>query len=365
MKITSKAKEFIRCVNLLKSVVPIRSPLPSITGILVVKDGPVMIAMNWQSGMSVTLDAEVDLGGVESCIIPGRKVIDICNKIKVDNDDVAILEIGDNNATLKISKSRFTLKTLPLEHFPAFPAVPDTAKHYILGDDLVRLLKNTVYATSGDQSKLYVCGVFLKGSGGRLTAIATDVRRFAVASVPYEGEVTGVLVPTKFARVMISTFQPGDMWLTVADNQLVCGQGDTVITSLLYEDRFPEEGPNKMIELVKAYTKSTTCSKAELVNAVDMALLLGNPVDNKIKLEASDKLNVSASHDAGGADSVVAAEISGSMEPTGIKGTFVKNVLAVLDSESVVMRYDNPGGAFLIHAQDDDSVLGIIAPMRL
>lgn len=369
MKITCKAKEFIRCVNLLKSVVPLRSPMPAITGILVVKDGPTMRASNARSGMSVTLDADVDLvaldGDVEAYILPGRKVIDICNKIKITDDDMVDLDIVDDKAILQISKSRFMLGVLPGEQFPMFPAVPDTAKHYIPGDGLVQLLKNTVYATSGDQSGSFRCGVYLDVSDGELIAVATDARRFAIASIPYEQEFAGVLVPAVFAKVMISTLQVGDMWLTVDGNQLVCGQGDTVWVTLLYEAMFPDEAYSTVIGSVNALTKSTTCSKSDFANAVDLALLLCNPIENKIQLDTSDGLNVRASHDVGGAENLVDAEILGVMEPTGMNGVFVKNILATLNGDNIVMKYDNPGSGFAIHVQGDESVLGVLSPMHL
>ncbi len=369
MKITCSAKEFIRCVNLLKSVVPLRSSLPAVTGILVIKDGPVMIANNMRSGMSVTLDAEVDLaarldGREESCIVPGRKVIDICNKIKVNDDDDVVLEAYDDyeEATLRISQSRFTLKTLPGDQFPAFPAVPDTDKYLLSGDDLVHVLKSTVYAASSDQSRVSLCRVYLKGFDGKLTAMATDAKRFASASMPYDGLFEGIAIPAEFAKIMINTFRSGDVWLTVANNQLVCGQGDTVITSLLYEETFPEEESNRIVASVKAYSTSVTCSKSDFANAVDMALLLSNPLVSKIQLSGDKALNVSASHNIGGALNIVDAEIVGSMEPIYLNGVFVKNILATLGGEKVVLKYGSPLEPFLICSDDD--VLGVVMPMR-
>ena len=364
MRITTKAKEFIRCVNLLKSVVPTRSPMPAIMGILI-KTDMTMIANNMRSGISVTLVGEQSLEGYLgdplSWILPGRKVIDICSKIKVDNDTVVTLDLSDDQkATLKVGRSRFTLKTLPGEQFPAFPDVPDTEKHYIPGADLVSVLKNTVYAVSSDQSEVYLCGVYLKGLDGQLRAMATDKKRFAVVSVPYDQEFDGVVIPTEFVRIMISAVEEGDVWFTVADNQIVCGQGDTILTALLYAEVFPEEQVVAMIDMVNAYSSHLVCSKADLANAIDTALVLSNPlVANRIMLNASDSsIYVSTGHEAEGAVNVVEAELTGPMEPTYLNGVFVKNVLATLD-DTITIKHGGKSQPVLVRS---GGVYGIIQP---
>lgn len=367
MKITVKAKEFIYKVNLLRNVVPAKSPLPVLTGILVSSD-MTMIANNSRTGLSVKLHGEQSLEGYlgdpPSYVIPGRKIIDICNKIKVDDDDIATLDFNDDKMVFKVGKSRFTLRTLPADQFPAFPAIPDTDRCTMPGEDLVRLLKSTVYAVSTLQVRMFLCGVFLKGSEGVLTAMATDQIRFAIASMSYDVEFPGVVIPTEFAKVMISTLRPDtDVWLTVADNQLVCGQDDIVMTSLLIAEKFPEETPNKVVVDVKAYSNSTICKLSDFSNAIDMALLLANPLAaNRIMLNSGDGvLNITANAEVGEALNVVDAEISGAMESTYFNGAFVKNVLNVLDGEKVTIKYTDHRQPVLI---SNENTLGIIVPLQ-
>lgn len=363
MKITVDTKQFVNKVNLLKRVIPSRTPLPALKGILVRSD-MTMVGNNMRSGMSVKLVAEQSTEGdtPPSYIIPSR-IVDICGKLK--SDGTLSLDFANDSVTIKVDGSKFKLKTMPGEDFPDFPDVPDTDKHYIAGNELVGLLRSTVHSVAVEQLHAFLCGVFLKGTNGVLTAMATDRKRFAVATMPYDGEFEGIVIPTEFVKVMIGTITNEDVWLTVANNQLVCGQGDVVLTSLLIAETFPEEQPNKAVEITKAYEHSTTCSMSEFNHAVDMALLLSNPeTSNRVIINSSDgALSVAASSDVGGALNLINAEVDGVLQNACLNGLFVKGILSTLSGENLILKYAGATHPILIHSDGDDSVLGILMTM--
>ena len=101
---------------------------------------------------------------------------------------------------LTAGTARFTLPTLPVEEYPALPAVPDTVL-LVEGDALADAVAQSVVAAGTDDTLPALTGVQMILEGSRLTLAATDRYRFAVRELTVKP--TGTLPdakPVKKAR---------------------------------------------------------------------------------------------------------------------------------------------------------------------
>jgi len=365
MKVTCNAKEFVENISLLKGVVPGHSPMPVLAGILLQGSDSVitLTGSKLENAMRVEMAAEIE-GEVEPLVLPGRKLIDICGKLPLEPDAVVVLEQQGAVVKLKYKRSTFTLHTQAPDEFPEFPAMPETDMS-IPVDILKEVLSRTVIAVSTNRVRPMICGVYLKCEDTILTAVATDVKILVMATASYGFDFAGVIVPANAVKNILRVFSEGDMWLSVSNNQLICGQNGKTVSSLLIESEFVNEACDSLVAL--DWQDTFECDRVELLNAVESACLLSHKEYALLKLSAdgdalvieSDLVNV------GGSRQVVSAEFQGGMEPIGLNGIYLRKVLTDLSCERVKIGHGNPTDPLTLISVGNENYKCVIVPMQL
>jgi DNA polymerase-3 subunit beta len=337
--------------------------MPVLAGILLQGGGDTitLTGSKLESAMRVGLGAEIE-GEVQPIVLPGRKLIDVCGKLEPDGK--VVLERKDTVVKLKYKRSVFTLRTHEPDQFPTFPEKPDTDMS-IPAETLKDVFDKTIIAVATEKSRPMICGVYLKCDGKTLTAVATDSKFMVWATAPHDHDFEGIIVPSESVRNIARVFTAGDMWLSVSNNQLICGQADKTVSSLLIEAEYVAY--KTYLDLVVKYEASFECDREELLGAVENACLLSDALHSQIVLSGggdtliveSDLVNVGGSHNQ------VAANFQGTMERTGLNGTYIRKVLTSLDCERVEIGHGNPVEPISLFPVGSDDYKCVIVPMRL
>jgi hypothetical protein len=128
--------------------------------------------------------------------------------------------------------------------FPPFPAASE-AKHFsVKATDLRRLVAQTAFAASRENSQYARAAVLFRVGGGRLELVATDARRLAMARCPVEGdERAAAMIPVGMAKMLTMMLSEAakDETLSVAlgDRQAVFQYDHTTVATGLMEGEFP------------------------------------------------------------------------------------------------------------------------------
>jgi len=80
--------------------------------------------------------------------------------------------------------AEFTLLTLPPDDWPVLNIAPSAAAFRLECRQLQALFEKTRFAVSSDETRYYMCGVYLHHRGETLAAVATDGYRLALKTVP-------------------------------------------------------------------------------------------------------------------------------------------------------------------------------------
>jgi hypothetical protein len=94
---------------------------------------------------------------------------------------------------LTCGSSRFTLLTLPVEDYPALPAMPG-ASGSLRGDAFATAVAQVSIAAGRDDTLPVLTGVRLEIEGEKITMAATDRYRLAVRDLAWTPEQTGLSV---------------------------------------------------------------------------------------------------------------------------------------------------------------------------
>jgi DNA polymerase-3 subunit beta len=176
---------------------PARPPMQVLLGLLleVGDQGLEVSGFDYEVSSRVRLDAmAAETGRV---LVPGRLLSDIVRSLPAQPVD---LRVEGTRVVLTCGPARFTLPTLPVEDYPALPAMPETAGT-LDADVFAGAVAQVALAAGRDDTLPVLTGVRFEIEGDVLTLAATDRYRLAVRTLPWRPTSSDVsttaLVPAR------------------------------------------------------------------------------------------------------------------------------------------------------------------------
>lgn len=164
---------------------PTRPSVPVLAGLLLEADpegsggGTLRLSgFDYETSARADVPAEVAEGG--RALVSGRLLADICRALPAHQ---AELGLEGQRVTLTCGNARFTLQTMPVEDYPALPAMPGTAGT-VAADGFAHAVAQAVAAAGRDDMLPLLTGVRVEISGSAIALMATD--RFRASLVELE-----------------------------------------------------------------------------------------------------------------------------------------------------------------------------------
>lgn len=176
--------ELAQKINKIKNVVPKKTPMSVLQGILV-KDG-YLIANN----LEMTVKAKIE-GAEGECFIIPMKAFDLISNLP--NGEVEIISDG-NNITIKAAKIKNKYQTMDPAQFPE-TAIPEGEEQEIILDssELLESMKRVSYAVPAQSSNVIMTAMCLQAKDGYLNFVGLDGHVMAWDKVKYTGDFTLLL----------------------------------------------------------------------------------------------------------------------------------------------------------------------------
>jgi DNA polymerase-3 subunit beta len=183
--------------------------LPQLSGILMTtgSTGLTFSGFDYETSGQVTVAADVADDG--KVLVSGRLLADIARALPPKSVDVTL-----DGAKLSVicGTSRFSLQTMPVDEYPALPAMPGVAGS-IDGDAFQAAVNQAVTAAGRDDMLPVLTGVKLEIDGPRLALLATDRFRLSLREVewrPVQPDLTvSALVPARVLADTARSLAPG------------------------------------------------------------------------------------------------------------------------------------------------------------
>ncbi len=317
----------------------------------------------------VTVNAAVTRPG--RALVSGRLLTEIVKALPAHPVDVTL---DGAKVVLRCAGSRFTLQTMPMEEYPALPALPPLIG--TVGSDLfANAVWQVALAASRDATVPILSGVRVEITGRRLRMACTDRYRIAVRDLDWQptrpDAATVALVP---ARAMASMARSWGSGVEVAVHLAGDGGdpvvgfecGDRLAMSRLLEDHFLDY----LARFPTAYTgvaEVPTPAFTDAVRRVSLVAARHAPImlslrDGEIQLEA-------AAGEEAAALEVMPATFSGQHIRIAFNPHYLLDGLSAVDSDTVQMSFTAPGRPALLTGKSADgsapSYRYLLMPVRL
>jgi DNA polymerase-3 subunit beta len=376
LKASSPRKELLEGIQTVGKAVATRSSLPILTHVRIAsKDGKVsLMATDLEMWMEHTLPT-MTLAGDGAATAPARNFTELLAAMP-DADVEYTVEDDTNALRLRCNRANYKLLGLPADEFPLLPQVNEESRFVIDRAVLRDAIRQTIFATSSDETRAILTGVLVVFQGDSLKLVATDTHRLAVrdCAVKEGSGSASAIVPSRamgeLARIVGSG--DGEVIVTLSSNQIQFQipdekGGDTTLISRLIDGQFP----NYERVIPAQHTKKLTIERDPFAAAVKRAAIVARDSASRVVLrttEDGDRLTITAeSGSVGNAYEEVEVAREGDDSPVEIafNANYLSDVLGVLDSEGLHLELTEPLRPGLLRPSGDPDYLCVLMPMQV
>ena len=372
MKATIERATLLKCLSHVQSVVERRNTIPILSNVLIeaASDGSFkLMATDLDLQVTESLRAvSVEVAG--AITVSAHLLFDIARKLQ-DGSQVS-LETADNRMTVKAGRSRFSLPTLPRDDFPVIVEGDLPTSFELPATLLAQLIDRTRFAISTEETRYYLNGIFLHVSDEELRAAATDGHRLARYTIARPDGAEGmpdVIVPRKCVaelRKLLDEAQDSNVLIDLSASKVrftLGGETGVVLTSKLIDGTFPDYSrviPTGNDKLLRLDPKS-------FWQGVDRVATIATEKTRAVKMALEmDKVTLSVtSPDNGTAAEEVPADYKSAGFEIGFNATYLKDIRAQIDGDTVELHLADAGAPTLIRQDEKIPALYVLMPMRV
>lgn len=319
---------------------------------------------------SMITDLEVESKESGNIAVPAKILIETLKNLpeqpvtfSIDTSTYSI-EISSDNGHYKLAGENAT-------DFPKVPSVTPDFSVTMSTDVLHRAINNTIFATSNDELRPAMTGVYMNLSETNSTFVGTDghklirYRRVDVATT--NGNT--IIVPRKGLNMLKNTLPSENIEVTVDFNvsnaffhfgnlKMICRLIDERYPD--YENVIPSENPIRM-----------TIDRLEMLSSLKRISIYANKTTHQVRLKITGSELLISAEDldfANEANERLACEHDGDDIEIGFNSKFIIEMLSNLDTKQVELHLSAPNRAGLIIPKDQDEnedLLMLVMPVML
>lgn len=331
------------------------------------KDGVYLSATDLVSSVQRKVDVKPKTEG--AFIVPAASIVD---RVKSMPAGPVSLSLKESTLTIKAmgSPRKFTIQTGSADDFPKMPMVDTSVANKISKKDLLSLTRSVQNAVCDDPSRANVNSALLEWQDGKISMTATNGHALVHASTPLD--VVGgqeVMLPKtaidQLAKMLEQSKEQDadDVSISFNGSHATFKVGSAKFTTAIPEAKFP---PYQQI-VPKGRKDFIPVNRAKMIEsckAISVASEKG--IDGGIVFDVEGgKVKLSASSsDNGTAYDELPTEYAGAAKRVYLQAGLVVSNLANIAKEEVLLSIEGPLDMVTVSVKGDDSVMGLLMPIR-
>ncbi len=301
--------------------------------------------------------------------VPAKILIDT---LKALPQQPITFSVNEENWGIEITSSygKYKLAGENGADFPNIPA-PETVDTVKIGSQyLQECIAKTVFATSNDELRPAMTGVYFQIDFNKMTCVATDAHKLVKITTPnLVGEVATTFIIPKKALNLLKNALPAGETVTMSFNKANAffSFGTIHLVCRLIDARYPDynavipvDNPNLM-----------TVGRADLANSLKRIAIYANKTTNQVALDVTEKTLTVSAQDldfSNEATEQLPCTFEGNPMRIAFNAKFLAEMLGILDTEEVKMQLSTPSRAGILTPVEENSdfdILMLVMPVML
>ncbi|MEM9992076.1 MAG: DNA polymerase III subunit beta, partial [Bacteroidota bacterium] len=349
MKFSVSSAELLKQLQMAGGVIASNPVLPILEDFLFSIQNNVLTiaATDLETSITTAIDVMSDSDGTVA--IPAKILLET---LKALPQQPITFAINDDNFAIEITSAygKYRLAGENGEDFPSIPVTEEVEHISVQAPILTQAINKTLFATSNDELRPAMTGVFFQIEHGKLICVATDAHKL----VKYTNhEVTGnvnetFIVPKKALNLLKSALPSGDE-VTISFNKANAffEFGGTRLVCRLVDARYPDY--NAVIPIDNP--NLLTVNRADLQSSLKRIAIYANKTTNQVILNIEDTNLTISSQDldfSNEATEQIACTYSGEAVTIGFNAKFLIEMLNVLESDEIKLELSTPTRAGIL-----------------
>ena len=381
MKLVCSQAELNASLQLVSRAVAGRPTHPVLANVLLTADAATgrlsLTGYDLSLGIQTSLAASVEGSG--AITLPARLFSEIVSRLPADSPITLRCEEGGEQVEISSLSGSYQMRGMPAEDFPDLPLAQSGNPIRLDADALVRGLRATLFASSGDEAKQILTGVHLQLEGERLECAATDGHRLAVQQLPHAleegaaeagGEPFAVTVPSRslreLERLLSGRSSQEPLSLFCERGQVVVLWADQVLTTRSLDGTYPNYG-----QLIpQEFGRHLRLNRRAFVASLERVAVLADQHNNVVKLTSdptSGRVVLRAdAQDVGSGSEDLAASVEGEAIEIAFNVRYLLDGLKAMAAEEVELRCNGPTTpAVLVPLGEDGAFTYLVMPVQI
>jgi DNA polymerase-3 subunit beta len=372
VKIQVPQSDLAAALSAVANVVSSKTTLPILSTILfdASKSGLTLAATDLDVSVVTTLrECQIEKPG--KVAIPATKFVAFVRTLSPD--PVSVQSTGDR-VKVHSGKARLEEPCMSHEEFPTLPKVQDQSSFEMGSEALTGMIRQTIYATSRDETRPALQGILWELGPESFTMVATDGHRLSKVTrrekLGLKGSQKIIASSAGLQQVLRLAEDVETVRIYLGEHQLSFELGDTLIHTRLVEGVFP----NYEQVIPKHNESRLVCDRVALADRIRRVKISADRVTNQVRFEIDGKiLGLSASGTEGSrAEDELPVEYAGKPLVIGFNHNYVEDVLKHMETEHLTIALDRPDAAAIFVPGDspeidviDQDDLCLLMPLRL
>jgi DNA polymerase III subunit beta len=369
MKFIVSASTLLKRLQQINGVINANTVLPILEDFLfeIQNNKLAITATDLETVMKVEMDIEAKDNG--KVCIPAKILMDSLKNIPeqpltFDIDGNYGIEITSDNGKYKIMGEN-------PDNFPKEPAADEATSFTIQSSALVAAINKTLFATSSDDLRPAMTGVFFELSKTGLQCVATDAHRLVKykrtdVSCP---EADNFIAPKK-PLTLLKNFLPlnnDELKVSYNKNHLFVQHGDSRLSCRLIDARFPDY--KVVIPTDNPY--KLTLNKSDFQNALRRVSVFSNKSTNQVVMTINGSELQLAAQDIDFSfegNERMTCQFDGEDMAIAFNAKLLIEILNAAETDDIVMELSTPTKAGIIkptEAADNEELLMLVMPLMI
>ncbi len=334
-----------------------------------IQDGELTIAAtDLETSVITTMPVNADTDGTVA--VPARILIDT---LKALPQQPITFSVSDENFGIEITSAygKYKLAGENGEDYPDIPEPSEADEVSVSALGLLEGINRTLFATSTDELRPAMTGVFFQVDFSNLIMVATDAHKLVKYSLnDISGEVTSqFIIPKKALNLLKGALPSTDEQVQVSfdKSNAFFSFGDTKMACRLIDARYPDynavipvDNPNELL-----------ISRGDLQQSLKRIVIYANKTTNQVILSiAEGSLTVSAQDldFSNEATEQLACTYAGDPITIGFNAKFLVEMLGVLEGEEVKLSMSTPTRAGILVPSEQSAgqdIMMLVMPVML
>ena len=311
-------------------------------------------------------------------IIPGKMTVNAKTLFEVVRelpDETVILRMEKRDRLrLSCGKAKFELAGLPCDLFPEIPQAQGNYRFAIEHHVLAEMLNKTHFATSIDESRFTLNGLFMQVTPaiegeGVIRIVTTDTHRLAMVErrlLNSPEEERDVIIPRKAIQEIRRFLEDGaeSVEIILDDQHIQLVTPEVMLISILVDGRFPDYRQ----VVPQGNPMQLHVNREQLLGVVKRMSVLSHEKSRGLRLDIKDgymQFNTNNPEQELAEEEMQVALEGGSTITVGFNSRYLREFLAVMEGESALFSLKDERAPVLLTDPNQPGTQFVLMPMRV